>query len=114
MFHQTIKSLFNSSVSQIASNISQYTVHPEKDLSHSKKFPPHKLISFLVSQGSSSTKNELLDFFNIDILAPSASALNQQRAKLKPDAMEAVIRHFNSSTASLDKTTDTVFLLQMD
>ena len=28
---------------------------------------------------------------------PTASALNQQRAKLKPDALEAVFKHFNSS-----------------
>ncbi len=90
MFHQTIKSVFASSVASVVSNISQYTINPPKDLSRNKKLPADKLISFLVSEGSSSTKNELLDFFDMDVLAPTASAFNQQRAKLKPDALEAV------------------------
>ena len=110
MFHQTIKSLFTSSVASIASNISQYTVNPEKDLTRNRKFPADKLISFLVSEGSSSTKNELLDFFDMDVLAPTASAFNQQRAKLKPDALEAVFKDFNSSANSLEKTSGYRFL----
>lgn len=110
MFYQTIKSLFTSSVTSIVSDISQYTVNPKKDLSRNKKLPADKLISFLVSEGSSSTKNELLDFFDMDVLAPSASAFNQQRAKLKPDALEAVFKLFNSSVNSLEKTSGYRFL----
>lgn len=104
MFHKTIKSLFTTAVAGIASNISQYTINPEKDLTRNRKFPANKLISFLVSEGSSSTKNELLDFFNMNVLSPSDSAFNQQRAKLKPEALEAVFKLFNSSSISLEKT----------
>ena len=110
MFHQTIKSFFASSVASIVSDISQYTVNPERDLSRNKKLPADKLISFLVSEGSSSTKNELLDFFDMDVLAPTASAFNQQRAKLKPDALEAVFKHFNSSVKSIEKISGYRFL----
>lgn len=110
MFHQTIKSLFYSSIASIVLDISQYTVHPGKDLSRNKKLPPDKLISFLVSQGSSSTKNELLDFFNMDPLVPTASALNQQRAKLKPEALEALFKQFNSSIDSMENTSGYQFL----
>lgn len=59
-------------------------------------------MTFLVSQVSSSTSNELLDFFNLDANAPSDSALNQQRAKLKPEAMETFFHHFRSSLRSLE------------
>jgi hypothetical protein len=110
MFHQTIKSVFASSVASVVSNISQYTINPQKDLSRNKKLPADKLISFLVSEGSSSTKNELLDFFDMDVLAPTASAFNQQRAKLKPDALEAVFKHFNSSVNSIEKPSEYRFL----
>lgn len=110
MFHQTIKSLFSSAVASVVSNIENYTVNPEKDLTRNKKIPPDKLISFLVSQGSSSTKNELLDFFNMDVQTPTASAFNQQRAKLKPEALEAVFNHFNSSVNSMKKTSGYRFL----
>jgi hypothetical protein len=110
MFHQKIKSLFMSSVDSITSDISRYTVNPNKDLTRTKKLPPDKLISFLVSQGSSSTKNELLDFFDMNVLAPTASAFNQQRAKLKPEALEAVFNHFNNSVNSIEKTSGYRFL----
>lgn len=114
MFHQTIKSLFSSSVASIVSVISQYTANPGKDLSRNKKLPGDKLISFLVSQGSSSTKNELLDFFDMNPLTPTASALNQQRAKLKPEALEAVFKHFNSSVGSMEKTSSEYRFLAAD
>lgn len=110
MFHQKIKSLYASSVASIVSNISQYTVNPKRDLSRNKKLSADKLISFLVSEGSSSTKNELLDFFDMNVLAPTNSAFNQQRAKLKPDALEAVFKHFNSSINSIEKTYEYRFL----
>lgn len=110
MFHKKIKSLYASSVASIVSDISQYTVNPERDLSRNKKLPADKLISFLVSEGSSSTKNELLDFFNMNVLAPTNSAFNQQRAKLKPDALEAVFKHFNSSINCMEKTSGYRFL----
>ena len=110
MFHQKIKSLYASSVSSIVSDISRYTVNPDRDLSRNKKLPADKLISFLVSEGSSSTKNELLDFFNMNVLAPTSSAFNQQRAKLKADALEAVFKHFNSSINCMEKTSGYRFL----
>ena len=102
MFHEKIKSLFSSAVHSVSSIISEYTVNPGSDLTRNRKLPAERLITFLVSQGASSSKNELLDFFDMDPQAPTASALNQQRAKLKPEALEMVFRHFNSLTDSLD------------
>ena len=43
----------------IVSDISQYAAHPDSDFKRSKKIPAQKLISFLVSQGSSSTRVEM-------------------------------------------------------
>lgn len=43
----------------------------------------------------------MLDFWGLDSSIPTASALSQQRAKLKPDALEAVFRHFNSASMEL-------------
>lgn len=106
MSHEKIKNLFSEAVRSVASDISQYVIHPEKDLTRNKKLPPDKLISFMVSCGSSSTKIELLDFFGLDAHAPSASALNQQRAKLKPEALETVFRRFNNSIQSVEKTSN--------
>jgi hypothetical protein len=95
MTHEKIKELFYSAVSQVTSTISNYAVDPDRNFTRNRKLPPDKIISFLVSEGSSSTKNELLDFFGMDGSSPSASALNQQRNKLKPEALEAVFNRFN-------------------
>lgn len=110
MFHETVKSLFYSSVASVVSDISQYAVNPGKDLSRNRKLPAGKLISLLVSQGSSGTKNEILDFFGMNVLAPTSSAFGQQRAKLKPEALEAVFRNFCSSADSMDRTSRYRFL----
>ena len=44
---------------------------------------------------------KMLDFWGLNSSMPTASALSQQRAKLKPEALEAVFRHFNSSVIGL-------------
>ena len=66
MIHQLIKDLFASSVEHICSDISNYSIHPGIDFQRSRKISPQKLISFLVSQGSSSTRVEMLDFWGLD------------------------------------------------
>ena len=104
MFHEKIKSFFTDAVASVVSEISNFAVNPETDFTRHKKFPADKLISFLVAEGSSSTKNELLDFFDMDPGKPTDSAFNQQRAKLKPEAMEAVFQRFNESAMHLLET----------
>jgi len=104
MIHQKIKDLFSTAVEQVGSNISQYSVHPDTDFLRNRKISPQKLISFLVSQGSSSSRVEMLDFWEFDSSMPTSSALNQQRAKLKPDALAAVFNQFNSSAMELSSS----------
>ena len=89
MIHQKIKNLFMSSVEHVCFNISNYSVHPDIDFQRNRKISPQKLISFLVSQDSSSTKVEMLDFCGLDASSmPASSALNQQWQKLKPAALD--------------------------
>ncbi len=95
--HKTIKSLFQSAVQGVVSHISDFTIHPGKDFTRDRKFPADKLITFLVTQGASSTRVELLDFFGMDAQMPTSSAFRQQRAKLRPGALAEVFHSFNSS-----------------
>ena len=101
MTHIELKELFNESITIISSNISQYVSDPCSDFTRARKLPPDILLSFLVSEGSSTTKNELLDFFDMDVDAPSSSAFCQQRGKLKPEGVEALFHEF---TASIDNS----------
>ncbi len=52
----------------------------------------------------------LIDFFDMDIDKPTDSAFNQQRAKLKPEALETVFQKFNESVDSLDASPEYRFL----
>lgn len=110
MFYDKIKSIFSSAVQSVVSSISNYAVHPGKDFTRCKKLPADKLLTFLISEGSSSTKNELLDFFDMDAGRPTDSAFNQQRSKLKPEALEAVFQNFNEAADSLNAPPDYRFL----
>lgn len=104
MTHQKLKNLFSSAVEHVSSHISLYSVHPDTDFLRNRKISPQILISFLVSQGSSSSRVEMLDFWGLDPSMPTSSALNQQRAKLKPDALEAVFKQFNSSATEFSSS----------
>lgn len=104
MFFNQIKSMFRDALFYVASHITPYLATPDKDFTRRRKLPPELLISFLVSQGASSTGNELDDFFDFCPDAPSLSALNQQRDKLKPQALEEVFRQLNASLSKLGAT----------
>lgn len=95
--HKTIQSLFQLAVQNVVSHILDFTLRPGNDFTRNRKFPADKLISFLVTQGAASTRVEMLDFFGLDAAMPTSSAFRQQRAKLKPEALEDVFLSFNSS-----------------
>ena len=102
MFFDQIKSMLRDSVFHAVSHMSPYLYDPDKDFTRRRKLPPELLISFLISQGASSTGNELADFFGFSSNAPSLPALNQQRDKLKPQVLEEVFRHLDSSLAKTE------------
>ena len=101
MFHHQLKAAFDSAIDRVSSRISSFVRRPGRDMSRKRKLPVATLMSYLVSQGSSSTCCEILDFFKLSADAPSASALNQQKAKLKPEAMEKLFKEFNLSASSI-------------
>ena len=97
MSHERIVDHFSSAVNYIADHISEFVHQPGTDFTRTKKLPITKLLPFLVSQGSYSTKNELTEAYGFSADRPSLSAFIQQRAKLKPEAMETLFHHFSDS-----------------
>lgn len=65
MPHQVIKDFLNSAISSTVENISRFAVCSEKNFTRRKKIPADQLISFLISQGASGTKNEFKAFCEI-------------------------------------------------
>ena len=85
MFHDIIKEKLLDSISKTVSGLDQFVRHPGRDFTRNRKLPASRLILFLISQGSSGTANELMDFFDMESSVPSVQAFMQQRAKLKPE-----------------------------
>ena len=104
MFHSKLKETLNQSISNVTADLTSYVTKPGKDFSRVRKLSPDEVISYLISQGASSTKCEWLDFFQLSSETPSVSALNQRRSQLMPEAVEAVFREFNSSARQLENS----------
>ena len=83
MPHESIKSAFSDAVNQIADNISLYAVHPAPDWNFSIWYGSKYSIRF---------------------------RFNQQRAKLKPETLEAAFYQFDSSVLAREKTQTIVAL----
>ena len=74
MSHERILSFFNAAVKDVAGSIQSFVYKPGHDFTRGGKLPAEKLLTFLVSQGSSSTKNELNQAFSFSESRPSESA----------------------------------------
>lgn len=110
MSAEKIKSIFHSAVSSAVQNLAGLVRNPGKDFTRNRKLSADKVLTFLIAEGSSSTKNEMIDFFGAVPEKPGDSALNQQRAKLRPEAVKAVFNNFNRQTEVLSGTSKYRFL----
>ena len=68
-----------------------YAKRPGLDFSRNRKLPFPRLIELLVSMGGASLSRELRRAFRFDPAYPSPSAFCQQRSKLLPSALPAVL-----------------------
>ena len=103
MFHLKLKDTLKHSIATVTSHMDSFVYNPGRDYSRIRKLSPDHVISFLISQGASSTKCEFLDFFQMSEDLPSISALNQRRSQMMPEALEAVFHEFTSSSEKLKK-----------
>lgn len=110
MSHTIVANKLISAIDHVTNRISEFVYFPEKNFTRTGKLPPKKLFSFLISQGSSSTKNELIEAFDFAADHPSLPALIQQRAKLKPAALSEVFYDFNRSMDELHPNNEFRFL----
>ena len=77
MFHSKLKETLNTSIAEVVSDIDSFVYNPGRDYSRVKKLSADQVLSFLISQGASSTKCEFLDFFQMSPETPSLSSLRK-------------------------------------
>ena len=78
----------------MARNKEQFTQSPGKDFTRKRKLDFASVISVLLSMSGGSTASSLMEYFKFDPVTASTSAFVQQRAKLKPEAMEYLFQRF--------------------
>lgn len=89
-----LKKLLKATIQDMARNPDQFTKTPGKDFTRKRKLDFATVVSILLSMSGGSTASSLMDYFKFDPNTASTSAFVQQRAKLKPEAMEYLFRRF--------------------
>lgn len=87
--------------------------NPETDFTRKKKLDFEKFMRLFISMEGRSIDNELLDFYDFSPQCVSASAFNQQRSKILPEAFDYLFHAFTDSV-SLQKTWNGYRLLACD
>lgn len=105
-FSEEVKTTLWEIIDEMANNISNYTVHPEKDFSRKKKWNFATLVKFIISMESQSLKNELHKYFGYTTDCPSNASFNQRRTPVNSYAFEYL---FNTFTKLYQTLSDKLF-----
>ena len=89
-----LKKLLKTTIFDMAQHSEQYARTPGRDFSRRRKLSFASVISVLLCMSGGNTANLLMDYFKFDPATASTSAFVQQRAKLKPEALEYLFRRF--------------------
>jgi len=96
-YYQKVVSTFNNKVNKAARE--KYNLclvrDPDKDFSRNRKLDMVTLIKAIVLSSGKPIREELYDYFDYSRSTATSSAFVQQRAKLKPEAFEYVVKEFN-------------------
>ncbi|WP_308609475.1 hypothetical protein [uncultured Eubacterium sp.] len=71
---------------------SMFCRNPESDFTRNRKLSFREYIQFMLQMQSKSVSNEILDFFEHSLSAPSKSAFTQQRYKLLPEGWDFLVQ----------------------
>jgi len=98
-YYQKVLSTFNNKV--IIADRKKYELDlvydPDKDFSRNRKLDFETMIKTIVFSSGKPIREELYDYFDFSTDTATSSAFVQQRAKLKPDAFEHVMKQLNKA-----------------
>ena len=92
-----IRELLNAVISDVSGHITEYCEHPGRDFTRTRKLPADILMHLMLNMAGNSLNKEIYDHFPDKKQRMSASAYEQQREKLKPDAFKAMLSVLNNS-----------------
>ena len=102
---EKLKSTINSILDSMEQNKDSFVMRPGKDFTRNRSLPFSTTLKTILGMHSNSLRKEMIDIFPDITQRPTASALVQQRAKIKPDTFKYVFDQFNSQTEIFDTAT---------
>jgi len=96
-FSEKVKSTLWNLIDKMSTDLSQFTVNPDKDFTRKRKWDFSTLIKFIISMESQSLKNELHKYFEYTTDCPTHSSFNQRRAQIKSDAFKYLFETFTAT-----------------
>ena len=90
-----VKRVLEANIEDLFSQKERYCVNPDKNFTRNKKLGFKELIKMLISMEAGTLNSEILNYFEYDSEAITASAFIQQRAKLKEEVFSDLFYKFN-------------------
>ena len=92
-----IKAKLTNLIEELSANPGSFLRNPTKDFTRKRKIDFSDTLSLLLAMEGKSTTNELLRYYRCSKDTPTASALRQQRDKIKPEAFECLFWKFSAA-----------------
>ena len=108
-----IRNSLNKAIDSVCQSIGSYSAKPGIDFTRNRILTAHRLMSMLIQFQSKGVKSELCDFMGSGTV-PTDSAFCQQRQKLHPEALHAVLLSMNHSLSRNLRTLNGYRLLACD
>ena len=96
-FSESVKQVLLEKIQEMATCPEPFVRNPGKDFTRTRKLDFATTIRCLIAMESGSLKKELLALFHYHPDTATASAFNQQREKILPEALEFLFREFNNA-----------------
>ena len=100
-FLSNLKSTLDNCITELDEIHSMFCRNPESDFTRNRKLSFREYIQFMLQMQSKSVSNEILDFFEHSLSAPSKSAFTQQRYKLLPEGWDFLFHSFVNQCRTL-------------
>ena len=100
-FLSNLKSTLDNCITELDEIHSMFCRNPESDFTRNLKLSFREYIQFMLQMQSKSVSNEILDFFEHSLSAPSKSAFTQQRYKPLPEGWDFLFHSFVNQCRTL-------------
>ena len=103
----------NKVISDHAARMSEFVKNPDKDFTRSRKLGAETFMKVMLNMSGGSLNKEMFNAFPIKDERPSASAFEQQKAKVKPELFKSIMAEYNANLTDI-QTMDGYRLFAVD